>query len=98
MHRIWIGAAALAVACVSPALAQTTQQFMVAGAPITVGTNPANEGKGYSVFHYRSRGSANSVSITCMCDGAKPVSSTCDDVNYQCSCPSAKIACDGAGG
>jgi hypothetical protein len=61
MHRILIGAAALAVACVSPALAQTTQQFMVAGAPVTVGTNPASEGKGYSVYHYKQRGSANSV-------------------------------------
>ena len=97
MHRIWIGAAALAVACASPAVAQTTQ-FMVSGAPITVGAQPASEGKGYSVYHYKHRGSANSVNINCLCDGAQPTISTCDDVNYQCSCPSAKIACDGGGG
>lgn len=98
MHRIWIGAAALAVACVSPALAQTTQQFMVAGAPVTIGTLPANEGKGYSVYHYRSLGSENSVNVNCMCDGAKPTVGTCDDVEYQCSCPSAKLTCSGGGG
>jgi hypothetical protein len=97
MNKMILGALLVCVG-LTPALAQTTQQFMVAGAPVTVGTNPASEGNGYSVYHYRHRGSANSVNITCMCDGAKPASGTCDDVNYQCSCPSAKIACDGAGG
>ena len=91
-------AAAVVAALVAvPALAQTTQ-FMVSGAPVTVGAQPASEGKGFSVYHYRKRGSAKSVSITCNCDGAQPVSMACDDVNYQCSCPSAKISCDGAGG
>jgi hypothetical protein len=80
-----------------PVLAQTTQ-FMVSGAPVTVGAQPANEGNGFSVYHYRKRGSAKSVSVTCNCDGAQPVSMSCDDVNYQCSCPAAKISCDGAGG
>ena len=93
-----LAAAAAMVAAVSvPALAQTTQ-FMVSGAPVTVGAQPASEGKGYSVYHYRQRGSAKAVSVTCACDGAQPSQMSCDDVNYQCSCPSAKIACDGAGG
>jgi hypothetical protein len=90
-------AAGFASLAAAPALAQTTQ-FMVSGAPVTVGAQPASEGKGYSVYHYRQRGSAKSVSITCSCDGAQPTQMSCDDVNYQCSCPSAKIACDGAGG
>jgi hypothetical protein len=89
--------AALALCFTSPALAQTTQ-FMVSGWPITVGAKPANEGKGFSVYHYRQLGSAKSVSVTCNCEGKQPASLSCDDVNYQCSCPSAKIACDGAGG
>jgi hypothetical protein len=89
-------AAVVAICFASPALAQTTQ-FMVSGAPVTVGAKPANEGKGYSVYHYRKLGSAKSVNVTCSCDGAQATSS-CDDVDYQCSCPSAKIACDGAGG
>ena len=87
----------LAALAAVPALAQTTQ-FMVSGAPVTVGAQPANEGKGFSVYHYRKLGSAKSVSVTCNCDGAQPVSMSCDDVNYQCSCPAAKISCDGAGG
>jgi hypothetical protein len=90
-------AAAMIAAQAVPALAQTTQ-FMVSGAPVTVGAQPASEGKGFSVYHYRQLGSAKSVSVTCNCDGAQPVSMACDDVNYQCSCPSAKISCDGAGG
>jgi hypothetical protein len=89
--------AAVTVAATATAHAQTTQ-FMVSGAPVTVGAQPASEGKGYSVYHYRQRGSAKSVSVTCACDGAQPTQMSCDDVNYQCSCPSAKIACDGAGG
>jgi hypothetical protein len=100
MKKIMVGAAALALVCAGlvPASAQTTQQFMVSGAPVTIGTNPASEGKGYSVYHYRSLGSENSVNVSCMCDGAKPTSGTCDDVEYQCSCPSAKLTCTGGGG
>jgi hypothetical protein len=90
-------AAALIAALTLPALAQTTQ-FMVSGAPVTVGAQPASEGKGFSVYHYRQLGKPKSVSVTCNCDGAQPVQANCDDVNYQCSCPGAKIACDGAGG
>jgi hypothetical protein len=90
-------AAGFAALAAAPALAQTTQ-FMVSGWPITVGAKPANEGKGFSVYHYRKLGSAKAVSVTCNCEGAQPTALSCDDVDYQCSCPSAKIACDGAGG
>jgi hypothetical protein len=90
-------AAVLAIAGATTVAAQTTQ-FMVSGWPITVGAKPANEGKGFSVYHYRKLGSAKSVSVTCNCDGMQPTQLSCDDVDYQCSCPSAKIACDGAGG
>jgi len=93
--KVLAAGAALALCFASPALAQTTQ-FMVSGAPVTVGAKPANDGKGYSVYHYRQLGSAKSVNVTCSC--AQATSSSCDDVKYQCSCPSAKIACDGAGG
>jgi len=62
-------AAAVIAALAIPALAQTTQ-FMVSGAPVTVGAQPASEGKGFSVYHYRQLGSAKSVSVTCNCDGA----------------------------
>jgi hypothetical protein len=100
MRSLMVGAAALALvgAGLTPAFAQTTQQFMVAGAPVTIGTMPASEGKGYSVYHYRSLGHENSVNVNCMCDGAKPTTGTCDDVEYKCSCPSAKLTCTGGGG
>jgi hypothetical protein len=98
MKSLMFGAAALAMAAGTPALAQTTQQFMVAGAPVTIGTLPASEGKGYSVYHYRKLGGENSVNVNCMCDGAKPTLGTCDDVEYDCSCPSAKLTCTGGGG
>jgi hypothetical protein len=97
MKTLMFGAAALALAFATPAAAQTTQ-FMVAGAPVTVGAQPASEGKGYSVYHYRSLGHENSVNVNCLCDGAKPTSGTCDDVEYECSCPSAKLTCTGGGG
>ena len=91
-------AAIIAALFAAPAIAQTTQ-FMVSGAPVTVGAQPASEGKGFSVYHYRQRGSAKSVNVTCNCEGgAQPASMSCDDVNYQCSCPSANISSDGAGG
>ncbi|KAB2941195.1 MAG: hypothetical protein K8F92_09945 [Hyphomicrobium sp.] len=46
-----LAAAAAIVSAVSvPALAHTTQ-FMVSGAPVAVGAQPASEGKGYSVYH-----------------------------------------------
>jgi len=93
-----MAAAAAAMAALASAASAQTTQFMVSGAPVTVGAQPANEGNGYSVYHYRQRGSAKSVSVTCACDGAQPAQMSCDDVNYQCSCPSAKISCDGAGG
>lgn len=90
-------AAILAALLAAPAMGQTTQ-FMVSGSSVTVGAMPASEGKGFSVYHYLHRGSAKSVNVTCNCDGAAPASMSCDDVNYQCSCPSAKISCDGGGG
>jgi hypothetical protein len=54
MKRTTVGAAAFALVCAGlvPALAQTTQ-FMVAGAPVTVGAQQANSGKGYSIYHYK---------------------------------------------
>jgi hypothetical protein len=91
-------AAIVAALSTAPAIAQTTQ-FMVSGAPVTVGAQPASEGKGFSIYYYRQRGAAKSVKVTCNCEGgAQPASMSCDDVNFQCSCPSAKISCDGAGG
>lgn len=99
MKSLMVGAAALALvaAALSPAAAQTTQ-FMVSGSPVTVGAMPASEGKGYSVYHYRHRGSENSVNVNCLCDSGKTTTGTCDDVQYQCSCPSAKFVCSGGGG
>ncbi|MFA5899134.1 MAG: hypothetical protein WC829_08475 [Hyphomicrobium sp.] len=89
-----IAVAACIAAMALPAAAATTE-FEVSGAPVTVGAQPANEGAGYSVYHYKHRGSAKSVSVTCACDSAaKPTQVSCNDVNYQCSCPSAKITCD----
>lgn len=97
MKKLMIGAAAIGLAALTPALAQTTQ-FMISGAPVTVGAMPASEGNGYSVYHYRQRGSENSVSVSCLCDGAKATTGTCDDVQYQCSCPTGKLICSGGGG
>ncbi len=48
-------AAIVAALSTAPAIAQTTQ-FMVSGAPVTVGAQPASEGKGFSVYYYRQRG------------------------------------------
>ena len=100
MKIMMAGAAALALvfAGLSPALAQSTTQFMVSGAPVNVGAQPANAGKGYSVYHYRSIGPKGAVSVNCSCDGAKASAGTCDTLDYYCDCPSAKLTCSGAGG
>ena len=95
MKRMIVGAAAFALACagLAPALAQTTQ-FMVSGAPVTVGAQQANSGKGYSIYHYKNLSSPHAVTVTCSCEGAKMTTSTCSQVNYDCACPTAKITCD----
>jgi hypothetical protein len=95
MKKLLIGAAALALAAATPALAQTTQ-FMISGAPVTVGAMPASEGHGYSVYHYRQKGGPGSVNVNCLCDGAKATTATCDNVQYQCNCPSGKLICSGS--
>jgi hypothetical protein len=97
MKKILLAASAAALAVAVPAMAQTTQ-FMISGAPVTVGAMPAAEGNGYSVYHYRKLGSENSVSVSCLCEGAKATTGTCDNVQYQCSCPSGKLVCSGGGG
>jgi hypothetical protein len=57
---------------------------------------PASEGKGYSIYHYRQRGGAGSVTVNCLCEGAKATTATCDNVQYQCNCPSGKLICSGS--
>jgi hypothetical protein len=97
MKSLMVAAAALALvgAALTPASAQTTQ-FMISGSPVTVGAMPASEGNGYSVYHYRKKGGAGSVNVNCLCDGAKATTGTCDNVQYQCNCPSGKLICSGS--
>jgi hypothetical protein len=90
---IVVAAAVFAALSAAPALAQTTQ-FMVSGAPVTVGAQPASSGKGYSIYHYRSLAGAKGVTVTCSCDGNKAQTAACSQVNYDCACPSAKVTCD----
>lgn len=85
--------AVLALCCTTPALAQTTQ-FMVSGAPVTVGAQQANSGKGYSIYHYRALSGPKSVTVTCSCEGSKTHTAMCSQVNYDCACPSGNVTCD----
>lgn len=97
MKSLMVAAAALTLvgAALTPASAQTTQ-FMISGSPVTVGAMPASEGEGYSVYHYRKKGGPGSVNVNCLCDGAKATTGTCDNVQYQCNCPSGKLICSGS--
>ncbi len=81
MQRIHLVAALAALAAAIAALpaAAPTTQFMVSGAPVTVGAQPASKGNGYSIYHYRSLNSPNSVTVNCSCDdGAKSNTASCN--------------------
>ncbi len=87
-------AAAVLTMIGATAVAAQTTQFMVSGAPVTVGAQQANTGKGYSIYHYRALSGPKSVTVTCSCEGSKTQTAMCSQVNYDCACPSGNVTCD----